>query len=235
MNRKFVFDIDGTLTPSRQKMDLKFAEFFLDFCKDNKVYLVTGSDRKKTEEQLDMSILDNTQILFNCAGNEAWKGSELLYRNNWEPPKELIEFLEVELKHSKFQIKTGNHFEKRSGMLNFSLVGRNCNLLERQDYVNWDKETKERELILQRIKENFPDLDIFIGGETGLDIFMRGMCKSQTINHIRETKEDYIYYFGDQIFTGGNDYNIALLCNTYRQVKSWKETHEYLLYIMELI
>ena len=235
MNRKFVFDIDGTLTSSRQKMDDKFAEFFLDFCRDNKVYFITGSDRKKTEEQLDAFILESIQMLFNCAGNEVWKGSELLYRNSWKPPNELIKFLELELENSMFQTKTGTHFETRPGMLNFSLVGRNCNTAQRQEYVKWDKETKERELILKRIQENFPNLDIFIGGDTGLDIFAHGMGKSQCIDYIRETKEDYIYYFGDQIFPGGNDYDIALLCDTYRQVKSWKETYEYLLYIMDVI
>ena len=31
----YLFDIDGTLTPARQPMTEDFAEFFLDFCKEN--------------------------------------------------------------------------------------------------------------------------------------------------------------------------------------------------------
>ena len=41
---KFIFDVDGTLTPSRREIDMDFAVFFTEFCAENKVYLVTGSD-----------------------------------------------------------------------------------------------------------------------------------------------------------------------------------------------
>ena len=41
---RFIFDVDGTLTPSRQAMDPEFKEWFIDFIKANKVWLVTGSD-----------------------------------------------------------------------------------------------------------------------------------------------------------------------------------------------
>ena len=31
--RKYIFDVDGTLTPSRKKIESEFAEFFLEFIK----------------------------------------------------------------------------------------------------------------------------------------------------------------------------------------------------------
>ena len=52
MQRIFMFDIDGTLTPARQQMTEEFTKFFLGFCKDNVVYLVTGSDHSKVLEQV---------------------------------------------------------------------------------------------------------------------------------------------------------------------------------------
>ena len=45
---EFIFDVDGTLTPSRGTIDPEFKEFFMAFAKKNNVYLVTGSDRPKT-------------------------------------------------------------------------------------------------------------------------------------------------------------------------------------------
>ena len=45
MINKFIFDVDGTLTPSRGIIDLNFKMFFNTFCLDNDVYLVTGSDK----------------------------------------------------------------------------------------------------------------------------------------------------------------------------------------------
>ena len=44
----YIFDIDGTLTPSRLKIDPEFEQFFLEWMKDKKVYFVTGSDKDKT-------------------------------------------------------------------------------------------------------------------------------------------------------------------------------------------
>ena len=40
----------------------------------------------------------------------------------------------------------------------------------RKEYVKWDRNTNERVLIADRIKTEFPDLNIQIGGQTGLDI-----------------------------------------------------------------
>ena len=53
---KFIFDVDGTLTPSRQEIDMDFAVFSTEFCAENDVYLVTGSDREKTIEQVGEEI-----------------------------------------------------------------------------------------------------------------------------------------------------------------------------------
>ena len=44
---KYIFDVDGTLTPSRQPIMPEFKDWFLDFCKHNEVYIVTGSDYPK--------------------------------------------------------------------------------------------------------------------------------------------------------------------------------------------
>ena len=49
--KKYIFDVDGTLTPSRKQIDEKFWVFFLKFCCSNDVYLVTGSDRDTTVVQ----------------------------------------------------------------------------------------------------------------------------------------------------------------------------------------
>ena len=46
--KKFIFDVDGTLTPSRKKITPEFFDEFFQFTEENDVYLVTGSDRDKT-------------------------------------------------------------------------------------------------------------------------------------------------------------------------------------------
>ena len=52
MNKKFIFDVDGTLTPSRQEIDPDFEKYMIEFSNENDVYLVTGSNREKTIEHV---------------------------------------------------------------------------------------------------------------------------------------------------------------------------------------
>ena len=54
--KKFIFDVDGTLTPSRKQMDAGFSAKFLIFCCKFDTYLVTGSDKDKTIEQVGSDI-----------------------------------------------------------------------------------------------------------------------------------------------------------------------------------
>ena len=59
----FLFDIDGTLTPPRQKMEGGYAMSFLSWMANKNVYLVTGSDRKKILQQ-DETIISNIHFLY---------------------------------------------------------------------------------------------------------------------------------------------------------------------------
>ena len=54
--KKFIFDVDGTLTPSRKSMDLMFMSFMLEFFDKNEDYLVTGSNREKTLDQISYGL-----------------------------------------------------------------------------------------------------------------------------------------------------------------------------------
>ena len=55
-NHNFLFDIDGTLTTSRSKIDEQFKRFFMEWMDGKNVYLVTGSDKEKTIEQIGIQI-----------------------------------------------------------------------------------------------------------------------------------------------------------------------------------
>ena len=90
MNKVFIFDVDGTLTPSRQKMTEEFAKFFDEWSSKNKYYLVTGSDLKKTKEQLPIAYIDRAEAIFTCCGNQMWRDDELVYDNKFNPPNTLL-------------------------------------------------------------------------------------------------------------------------------------------------
>ena len=206
---KYIFDVDGTLTPSRQQIDFDFLNFLLDFANRNDVYLVTGSDRPKTIEQIGKDLYFACKRVYNCSGSDVYEKDILIYRDEWSLPSDAEEFLMDELHHSKFPIRTGNHIETRPGGVNFSVLGRGSEVIieERQEYVKWDINTGERRGIAERFKKKFPEIGCQVGGQTGLDISPLGCDKSQILRDFEP--QDTIYFYGDKLKEGENDYPLG--------------------------
>ena len=220
----YAFDVDGTLTPSRERMDEEFRQFFIKFSQTYPCYLVTGSDYTKTLEQVGEEVCMTVAGVFNCMGNlYTVKGKEV-YRNDFELTDEEEQALINELVNSQFQPKVGNHIEKRIGSVNFSIVGRNADAAMRKRYVKWDIGTKERIRIRNTLLKNFDRLDVQIGGETGLDIFIRGRDKSQIIEYTGRP----LTFFGDACEPGGNDYWLAIASDHVYRVNDWTQTFKIL-------
>ena len=202
--KKFIFDVDGTLTPSRGRIDKEFEEWFLDFCMWHDVYLVTGSDNPKTIEQVGESIGNACKRLYNCSGSDVYEQGKNTYTSDWKLPQETRIWLEEQLEQSEFVLRTGLHIEERPGMVNFSIVGRNATIGERKLYVEYEEGFKEREAIAKEFEKRFPKLQAVVGGETGIDIFPRGNDKSQILRDF--DPDDEIHFFGDRMDPAGNDY-----------------------------
>jgi len=233
MTDKFIFDVDGTLTPSRGAMDPLFKEWFLEFCRNNLVYLVTGSDRTKTLEQVGIDVYNLCTRVYQCSGNEVWIKEDTIRSSSWLLPEDAHEWLSIKLIESDFSIRSGLHFEHRTGMCNFSIVGRNADSIDRGKYVRYEEENGERGHIAQGFNKLFPELQATVGGETGIDIAPRGSDKSQILRDF--VQGDTIQFYGDAMHTDGNDYPLATaLSNGNYQgdsfgVTGWQDTWERLI------
>lgn len=228
---KFIFDVDGTLTPSRGLINPKFKKFFNEFCRDNPVYLVTGSDKPKTVEQIGEDTYNLCHTVYNCSGNDVWQSKKRIRTSNWQLPKLAEYFLNGCLYESKFDLRTGNHIEQRPGMVNFSVVGRNADSEQRAKYVAYDTAEHERNTIASAFNTMFEDLEARPGGETGIDIAPKGADKSQIIADFDKT--DVTYFFGDRMDPEGNDYPLAQVTSQSRAVDGWRQTWEYLTWFQE--
>ena len=229
---RFIFDVDGTLTPSRQKMDPEFQAWFLQFCKEEPVFLVSGSDYPKTVEQLGEDICYHVKRVFSCSGNDIWMQGQNFSTTDWKAPDFVIKWLNDELIRSPYQTRTGNHIEERPGCLNFSIVGRNATAEQRANYVKYDTLNKERQNIAATFNHIFAEsnarITAKIGGETGLDIYPIGKDKSQIIKEFRPY--DDLVFFGDKMDEGGNDKPLADVNTkgTNHHVRDWQHTFELL-------
>ncbi len=210
MEQVFVFDVDGTLTGPRRFMHEDFARFFRTIVNTEIVYLVSGSDMAKLEEQLPGWLLQSVSGTFTCSGNELWQGSQTIFQMHHVFPDEMLEFARKLVDESSYEARTGNHQETRTGTLNVSVVGRNANPLQRNDYDRYDKESGDRQRMIAAINETFGDYEANRGGQISIDISPRGWNKSRVHSELKRKYEDVAFrFFGDNICDGGNDLPLA--------------------------
>ena len=215
----YAFDVDGTLGEARQVMDSEFKSWFIKWMRDKNVFLVTGSDRAKTVEQVGADLVDACTMVFQCAGNSVWQKGVEVSASHLNAPPEMYAYLEHCVSESEYPVKTGLHIERRTGLINFSTVGRNAVGQQRDDYYTWDQKMREREAIAADFNSRFTGFEAEVGGNTSLDIHLKGRNKAQVYDVIGAP----LVFFGDRIFPGGNDY--PLHCRMIDPLdKSWPVT-----------
>ena len=242
--KALIFDMDGTLTEPRQPISNEMIEVLRKLPNSYKKYLVTGSDMAKVEEQIPVEfLLSFFDKVFACNGTRVFNTNldlddeskpaepELVHKVN------LIDFYsEADLNHivntllklaheTHTKIKTGTFVEWRESQINFSVVGRNCTSLQREDYVRWDNKSRERKKLVEQLENKFQGwgLSFRLGGQISIDVTRQGWDKSYAFNNIAEKPEDCVY-FGDKIVPGGNDFDIAVLCGKYHDIQHVADT-----------
>ena len=242
MGNIYLFDVDGTLTPAKSKIDDKFKKIFLHWMDDKEVYIVSGGSFVRLIDQLGTDIINSTQGVFACMGNVFYQRREqinnsgmhewdIVYENKFIAPKNLYRSLNSYVAKSNYHTKTGKHHDLRTGMINFSIVGRNATKKQRMDYEKYDIENKERARIVSKLRKKYPELDFVIGGAVSMDIFNKGNDKSQVIPRYFVDALEYnqIHFVGDRIPAPGNDHSLAEVLRQHPngaayEVETWEDT-----------
>ena len=186
-------------------MEKGFELFFREWIKNKNVILVTGSDKDKTIEQIGLNVWKEVTRVYQSCGNQVWQKGKLLTESPFFLEDEVEYQLSQYLTRSEWTKKFGSHIEQRMGLVNFSIIGRECPQDDRLSYYRWDKEKKERIWICNDLMKKFPDIEASVGGQISIDIYPKGKNKAQVLDDINGE----IYFFGDKMDKGGNDYPIA--------------------------
>ncbi len=207
----YIFDMDGTITPVRQAMTPDFSKRFIPWLKSHLAYLAAGSNFEKVCEQLPSEAIGAFSGIYSSMGNVFHEKGKEVYRHEIKLKKEMLQTLERYRRNTEYKGQLySNYMELRPGMLNFSVLGRNCPFAERAKYNEWDNEHHEREAIVREINENFPEYEASVGGKISVDIVTKGCSKAQIANKVREMYPNHkIIFLGDRTEPGGNDYALA--------------------------
>lgn len=245
--KALLFDMDGTLTVARQKLTGEVYKELQRLKGKYRLYLITGSDMKKVEEQIsDDVMMELFTRVYACNGT-------IVYHTELDPDLDTppipvmihkvglldhysqpdINYITSTLlkyaakNHTKY--KTGTFVEWRESQINFSLIGRNCTAVQREDYVVWDKKSGDRDKAIEFLKEEFKGYGLAFkkGGQISIDITREGWDKTYAFENMNEDPNECLF-FGDNVTPVGNDWEIAMSSGGYHCVDSHEELIEVL-------
>ena len=206
-----LFDVDGTLTPARQKITSDMVDTLNRAAEYYTLGFVGGSDLAKQKEQLGDAIHLFT-YWFPQNGVQGYRGAEMFHNSTMvsmvgeDVYQSLINDCMQHMSTVSLPFKRGTFIEHRSGMINVAPPGRACSTIERQTFEQYDVEYNIRSLMVSSLSEKYPQLTFSIGGQISFDVFPKGWDKRYCLQFL--TEFDEIHFFGDKTFKGGNDHEI---------------------------
>ena len=224
MKKLFLFDMDGTLTPARKKMEFAMLRAMARLQSIGwDIGIISGSDMHYIEQQcgimFDISPIDCKSIHFlPCNGTKYYKSFKKIWQHDMtsklgndfmtEVYKSLLKYQgNIIALHPKELPLTGNFFQMRGSVLNWCPIGRNAKQNDREKFIRLDKKAFIREWFIGQFKSEYdPELiTIKLGGETSFDIYPKGWNKTFPIEKDPFKSYDKIYFAGDRCEVNGND------------------------------
>ena len=260
MRQIVLFDMDGTLTEPRQKIEWSTVRAIRELSKIAEIGIVTGSDYDYLVEQCRElwygigSTPASRITLMPCNGTKVYKYS--LDKRKWELKHSRDMRQEIEQKNynsllsslMSYQIVlscredvpfSGTFLHFRESMLNWCPIGRKATQTEREAWKKVDAEKRLREHYLKLLRKEIATMGISVtaalGGSTSIDIYPKGWDKTYALQHFK----DYTCWFvGDKCQPNGNDHLIFEAVSAHGRgyvTKSPKNTEEIIKDISEQI
>jgi phosphomannomutase len=221
MNKVILFDIDGTITLSGQKITDVMSNKLNEFKEKGYIIgIVGGGKLEKILDQMDNKIYFDHY--FSECGCVYYKN---ISKKDLQLEKIYIKNIREHVLYQKINILiktalnflsnvdytiTGNFIDLRNGIIYISLIGLVANLEERKYFIELDIKNNYRKNLLEILHNKAKELDIYNsvdiveGGSVGIAIYPSEYDKIQVLEYFTEK----IYYFGDKYEENGNDYKI---------------------------
>lgn len=222
-NVLFLFDVDGTLVESGQKITPTMSKILHQLNHKVEIGIVGGGKLDKVLQQFGNSVYFRHYFTeCGCVYSKNQSPDELKLeeifckniRQHTLYPK--INILVKEALRFLSQVEytlTGNFIDLRNGIIYISLIGMSANISERKYFLEQDKKHKYKKQLIELLQDKAKQLniltllDIVEGGTVGIALYPKEYDKVQVIKYVRDTYTE-IHYFGDKYRKNGNDYNL---------------------------
>ncbi|MGA3071236.1 MAG: HAD-IIB family hydrolase [Terracidiphilus sp.] len=214
-----VFDLDGTLAPSKSPLDAEMSSLLHDLLGVVKVAVISGGAWLQFERQVLSNLpqddrLARLSILPTCGTEffqyaEGWKK---LYSEDFtaDEKEKIVSSLQKAVGIAGFHVEKtwGEAIEDRGSQVTYSALGQQAPLEEKE---RWDPDFAKRKKIKAILDTLIPEFSVRLGGATSIDVTKPGIDKAYGIGKLRDIlgislKE--MIFIGDALFAGGNDYPV---------------------------
>ena len=217
MKKLIVFDLDGTLAPSKSLVDAETLALLHDLLGIVKVAVISGGAWAQFEKQV-LSDLPHDDRLANLSLLPTCGTKFFQYVGDWkerysedftpEEKEKIVSSLKKAVEMAGFSVEKtwGETIEDRGSQITYSALGQDAPLAEKN---KWDPDINKRKKIKSIIDTFIPEFSVRIGGATSIDITQPGIDKAYGIGKLRDIlgiSLDEMIFVGDALFVGGNDY-----------------------------
>lgn len=246
--KAMVFDLDGTLTPSKQDMEPEMARVFARLTRSLPTGVISGGSFHQFSRQLLAPLeqqdlgLQNLHLMPTCGTryyrfvDGAWQAKYVL---DMDPAlaKKAEKVIEQVARSLGYWCENpaGEIIENRGSQLTYSALGQQAGKAEKDA---WDPSGVKRAKLAARAAELLPELTVLSGGSTSVDITMRGIDKAYGVEKFlaQTTLEPaQVLFVGDRLDLDGNDYPAVRTGVQTRATSGPKQTQEIITQVLATV
>lgn len=240
------FDLDGTLAPSKSPLPDRMAEMLDLLLEKYHVCVISGGKFGQFEKQLLSNLKANSDRLAHLhlmptCGTRYYRYDPI--ESKWKKI-----YAEDFTKAEKDKIKAallksvkdlgyvekqtwGETIEDRGSQITWSALGQDIVDHLGMDGVRlkeaWDPDNAKKNKIRDHVAEQLSEFEVRVGGVTSVDITKPGIDKAYGMRKLMDMLQigmDEVFFVGDRIQEGGNDYPVKAMGIDTIEISKWEET-----------
>ena len=240
-----VFDLDGTLAPTKSTIDQEMGKLIEKLLTVKKVAVIGGGKLELFQHQFLNELKIPENLLTNLSLFPVTATTFFRYDNGWEKVYEhdlskdeiarimsAFEKVFKEISYQKPQKTYGQVIENRGTQVTWSALGQDVVKALGDEGVElktkWKEENTPLKLkIASHLEKHLPDLAVHSAGYTSIDITKKGIDKAYVLYQMEKflkVKIKNMLFIGDAIFPGGNDYAVTKTSIDYCKVEGPEDT-----------
>jgi HAD superfamily hydrolase (TIGR01484 family) len=247
MVRKVIaFDLDGTLAPSKSPLPDRMGEALNQLLDKYNVCVISGGKFEQFEKQLLGNLqagdekLEKLHLMPTCGTryyryDKSKQNWHLEYAEdfNQQQKDKIISALKKAADELDMHEKRvyGEIIEDRGSQISWSALGQDIVDVLGEEGVrlkeDWDPDNNKKLRMVDYLSPLLEEFEVRAGGTTTIDITKKGIDKAYGMNKIMDMMnipKEEIFFIGDKIIEGGNDYPVKAMGIDTLQISNWQET-----------